>query len=89
MRGLWKATAVLRRCRANFCLPKTKRTTKGFSGSENRSSFVKDGIGEYVINGETGAVNPAKIGTKAAANYRLSIPAGGEAVIRLRLTTRT
>jgi hypothetical protein len=55
-------------------------------GSENRSCFVKDGIGEYVINGKTGAVNPAKIGTKAAANYQLLIPASGEAVIRLRLT---
>jgi hypothetical protein len=57
-------------------------------GSENRSPFVKDGIGEYVIRGETGAVNPAKIGTKAAANYRLSVPAAGEIVIRLRLTDK-
>ncbi|HEX6123887.1 MAG TPA: hypothetical protein VFZ23_00795, partial [Pyrinomonadaceae bacterium] len=52
----------------------------------NRRPFVKDGIGEYVIAGNTGAVNPAKSGTKAAANYRLNVPAGGEVVVRLRLS---
>ena len=54
--------------------------------SDNEMPFVKDGIGRCVINGDTAAVNPAKIGTKAAANYRLSVPAGGEVVVRLRLT---
>jgi hypothetical protein len=55
-------------------------------GAENRTRFVKDGIGELIINGNTGAINPAKIGTKAAANYKLTITAGSEAVVRLRLT---
>ena len=54
--------------------------------SDNEMPFVKDGIGRCVINGDMAAVNPAKIGTKAAANYRLSVPAGGEVVVRLRLT---
>ena len=54
--------------------------------SDNEMPFVKDGIGRCVINGDTAAVNPAQIGTKAAANYRLSVPAGGEVVVRLRLT---
>ena len=57
-------------------------------GAENISRFVKDGIGEYVIGGRTDAVNPAKIGTKAAANYLLTIPARSETVIRLRLTEK-
>ena len=57
-------------------------------GAENRTSFVKDGIGEYIINGKTGAVNPAKTGTKAAANYELTVPAGGELTVRLRLTDK-
>ena len=55
-------------------------------GAENESAFVKDGINEYVVNGDTGAVNPAKQGTKAAANYSLNIPAKSEKVVRLRLT---
>ncbi|HYJ90861.1 MAG TPA: hypothetical protein VEV84_06115, partial [Pyrinomonadaceae bacterium] len=56
--------------------------------AQNRTPFIKDGIGEFVINGKTGAVNPAKIGTKAAANYQLNVPAGGEAVVRLRLSDK-
>jgi hypothetical protein len=54
--------------------------------AENRTSFVKDGIGEFVIHGNTGAVNPSKMGTKAAANYELTVPAGDEVVVRLRLS---
>ncbi|HUR98201.1 MAG TPA: hypothetical protein VMZ26_09080 [Pyrinomonadaceae bacterium] len=54
----------------------------------NRSPFVKDGIGRYVIEGETGAVNPEKSGTKASANYKLNVPAGAEVVVRLRLAEK-
>jgi hypothetical protein len=54
-------------------------------GAENASPFVKDAFHEYVVNGKTDAVNPAAEGTKAAALYRLQIPAGGKAVLRLRL----
>jgi hypothetical protein len=52
----------------------------------NGSRFVKDAFHRRVVGGETGAVNPEGFGSKAAAWYRLTIPAGGEAVIRLRLT---
>ncbi len=55
-------------------------------GAENESDFVKDGINDYIVQGNTGAVNPAKQGTKAAANYFLKIPANTEKVLRLRLT---
>jgi hypothetical protein len=54
----------------------------------NRKPYVKDGICEYVVEGLHGAVNPAKKGTKAAANYKLIIPAGGESIVRLRLSDR-
>jgi hypothetical protein len=33
-------------------------------------------------------VNPARSGTKAAAHYRLEVPAGGEKVVRLRLSAK-
>ena len=58
-------------------------------GAENESEFVKDGINDYIVSGKTGAVNPAKQGTKAAANYSLNIPANSEFVLRLRLTDRS
>jgi len=49
------------------------------------SGFFKDGINDYVIGGDKAAVNPARRGTKAAAHYRLDLPAGGSARLRLRL----
>ena len=54
-------------------------------GGQNASSYVKDGFHRYLIDGEEGAVNPARRGTKAGVHYRLSIPAQSETVVRLRL----
>jgi hypothetical protein len=53
--------------------------------SPNRTPFVKDAFHEYVINSKKEAVNPERKGTKAAANFRLDIPAKSEVVIKLRL----
>ncbi len=47
--------------------------------------FFKDGINDYVVNGDRTAVNPDRHGTKVAARYHLSLPAGGAARLRLRL----
>ena len=55
-------------------------------GSENRTRHVKDGINDYVVHGRQDAVNPERNGTKAAAHYTITVPAGGETEIRLRLT---
>ena len=57
-------------------------------GEANPSSFVKDAFHEYLIAGKKDAVNPASTGTKAAAHYRLEVPAGGSEVVRLRLSTK-
>jgi len=51
-----------------------------------RSTYVKDSINERVVAGKEDAVNPARVGTKAAAWYRASVPAGGRVALRLRLT---
>ena len=48
--------------------------------------YVKDGINDYVVQGDAGAVNPARRGTKAAAHYRLKVGAGESVQLRLRLT---
>jgi hypothetical protein len=55
-------------------------------GGQNASPYVKDAFHEYLIHGAKGAVNPAKTGTKAAAHYELTVPGGGETVVKLRLT---
>ena len=54
-------------------------------GMEASGQYFKDGINDYIVNGERNAVNPARLGTKAAAHYRLNLPAGGSARLRLRL----
>jgi hypothetical protein len=57
-------------------------------GKPNANPFVKDGINDFVVGGRTDAVNPAQIGTKAAAQYVWTVPAGKTMVARLRLTER-
>jgi hypothetical protein len=54
-------------------------------GQPNATPWVKDAFHRYVVQGEAGAVNPARRGTKAAARYVLDVPAHGAAVVRLRL----
>ncbi len=51
----------------------------------NASPYVKDAFHEFVIGGQRDAVNPARTGTKAAAHYRLDVPAGEQRVVHLRL----
>jgi hypothetical protein len=55
-------------------------------GTPNASSYVKDGINNYVVAGRQEAVNPNRTGTKAAAHYQVNIVAGATSVIRLRLS---
>ncbi len=55
-------------------------------GTDNESAFVKDGINDYIVHGVKQAVNPEKVGTKAAAHYALAIGPGETATVRLRLT---
>jgi hypothetical protein len=54
-------------------------------GTPNPSPYVKDGINNYVVQGQAEAVNPAGVGTKAAAHYQLTVGGGETGVVRLRL----
>jgi hypothetical protein len=55
-------------------------------GKPNASPYVKDAIHNYVIHGQQNAVNPERKGTKAAAHCQLTVPAGGQATVRMRLS---
>ncbi len=57
-----------------------------FPGQRNESPHVKDGINDCVVQGNQGAVNPGKQGTKVAAHYKVNVAAGQTSVIRLRLS---
>ncbi len=54
-------------------------------GQPNPSPYVKDAFHDYLIAGQRAAVNPAQVGTKAAAHYMLDVPAGGSQTVCLRL----
>ena len=54
-------------------------------GQPNACPYVKDAFHEYVVSRNREAVNPARVGTKAAAHYSLELPAQGSTTVRLRL----
>ncbi|MEO8938345.1 MAG: glucosidase [Burkholderiaceae bacterium] len=58
--------------------------TNRLFGTDVRGWF-KDGVNDYVVDGEHAAVNPNQYGSKAAAQYVFDIPAGGSATVRVRL----
>jgi hypothetical protein len=59
---------------------------KRIFGTPNDSRYVKDGINDYVVQGNRDAVNPGKTGTKAAPHYQLTVGARATTTIRLRLS---
>ncbi|NEQ22233.1 MAG: glucosidase [Microcoleus sp. SIO2G3] len=59
---------------------------KRLFGISNESPYVKDGINNYVVQGQQDSVNPDRVGTKFAARYLLSIAPEETKTIRLRLS---
>ena len=54
---------------------------------QSEPGHYKDAFHGHVVDGREEAVNPERRGTKAAAHYTRTLPAGGTATIRLRLTS--
>ncbi len=59
---------------------------KALFGADNPSPYVKDGIHNRVIHGQTAAVNGEGIGTKVSPHYPLVLGPGERQTVRLRLT---
>ncbi|HCX25134.1 MAG: glucosidase [Flammeovirgaceae bacterium] len=53
-----------------------------------QSDYPKDAINDYVVSGKN-TINPDKEGTKAAAIYKIKIPAGGSKTVRIRMSPAT
>ena len=70
-----------------FCDNETNR--ERVFGKSNTEPFHKDGLNEYVVEGNKAAVNKNKIGTKMAGLYERMVPAGGSVEINLRFTDKT
>jgi hypothetical protein len=58
-------------------------------GVNGERGYYKDAVHDYVVGGQADALNPQQRGTKAAAHYVFSLPAGGSARMRLRLSSLT
>ncbi|MEO6486873.1 MAG: glucosidase, partial [Thermoanaerobaculia bacterium] len=50
----------------------------------SRSPYVKDAFHRYIVNGERGAVNPNREGTKACAWMKFDVEPGSAAVMQMR-----
>lgn len=72
-----------------FLFTDNETNVKRVFGSENVFPYVKDAFHEYVIQGNTHAVNPHNRGTKVAVHHRLDVPAGEAVTIRCRLFCET
>jgi hypothetical protein len=66
-----------------FCDNETNN--KRLYGTANKFSYTKDGINDYVVNGQVNAVNMMREGTKAAFYYQSMLGAGETKVFRIRL----
>jgi len=55
--------------------------------SVQAEGFFKDAFTDFVVRGDKNAVNPQRAGTKVAAHYFRTVPAGGSVQVRLRLRT--
>ena len=74
-------------CQKNAELLFTENETNGerLYGAPKNTSYVKDGINDFVVDGRIDAINPAKRGAKASARYVLNLGPGESTVIKLRL----
>ncbi len=68
-----------------FCENETN--TRRLSDLGGAAGYFKDAFNEYVVFGNSNAVNPSHTGTKAGARYCVTVPAGGAAGFRVRLTS--
>ena len=70
---------------AELLFTENETNTERLFGTPNRTPYVKDGIDSYIVHGRREAVNPDRTGTKMAAHYPLTVGAGEQRTIRLRL----
>ncbi len=62
--------------------------TRRLYGDPSGARYVKDSINDYVVHGDKDAVNPDLVGSKASAQYVVTLEPGGSETIGLRFTDR-
>ncbi|GAA4415561.1 glucosidase [Nibrella viscosa] len=66
-----------------FCDNETN--SRRLYGVPGTSPYPKDAINDYLVQGNKQAPNPTHTGTKAAAHYPVTVPAGQSVTVKLRL----
>jgi hypothetical protein len=74
--------------RPNVLFTENETNTRRLYGDLDGAKYVKDGINDYIVQGNKSAVNPSRVGSKASAHYVLTVMPEQPAVIRLRFTNR-
>ncbi|HZS56371.1 MAG TPA: glucosidase [Bryobacteraceae bacterium] len=69
-----------------FLFTENETNNKRLFNGQNASSYVKDGINEYLVNGRTDAVRVSAEGTKAAAHHLLKLGPKESRNVYLRLS---
>jgi hypothetical protein len=71
---------------AELLFTENDTNTQRLFGVPGASPYTKDAFHECVVHRRLDAVNPAQVGTKAAAHHRLVLQPGESATLSLRLT---
>ena len=58
--------------RPEFLFCENETNCERIWGTPSTGQYFKDGINDYIVSGRREAVNPARLGTKAAAHYQMN-----------------
>jgi hypothetical protein len=70
-----------------FLFTENETNVRRLYGINQTTGYFKDGFHDFLIGGNAKAVNPEKKGTKCAAHFPLTVPAGSEMKVRLRFAS--
>ena len=70
---------------ADLLFTENETNVERLAGVAGRTSYVKDGINDFIVHDRRNAINHQKTGTKASAHYVVTIEPQKSETIRLRL----
>jgi hypothetical protein len=70
-----------------FLFSENETNVRRLDGMQEATGYFKDAFHEFLVNGNTKAINPAQKGTKCGVHFPLEVPAGSEVKLRLRFAS--
>ncbi|MHB9034369.1 MAG: MGH1-like glycoside hydrolase domain-containing protein, partial [Anaerolineae bacterium] len=84
----WYVDTTVEHCNPLLLFTENETNLGRVFGVANGPPYAKDGINEAVVDGRLAAVNPGRIGSKAAAHFCTRLTPGDSFEIRLRFTNQ-